>query len=523
MSFKEIKELRQVGKLDEALQMANQALETEPENIWNKRAAAWVYYDFLKQYAQLEFYELFKEYLIKIKELRLPQDENMVFDNCAYQIGKLVSKLTTANFKSSSAEISLVDLLGGIQKKKTEIFQIISHFAFSKPSAGYSFIYKAFHKEYEKWSDYKQFAEWWDFKNFTNEDYLPEVYNGRKLMAIVEQAYVAYAKTLCESKNDVKYDVERFLPELHKLNEKHPEYNYPAYYEAKLLLQLGDKENTLSAFLPFAKQKKNDFWVWGLMAEIFQNDKELHFACFCKALSLKTQEDFLIKIREQFAAILIDRKMYNEAKFEINLVAKTRLAQGWRVTEALNNWMNQEWYKTAVEPKTNHELYIKYISQAEDILIKDIQEEFIAVEFINHDKGILNFIKDKNKNGFFKYTGYINNPKIGDVYAVKFDSKSQDKFYKILSAKKTNSDVKCEAIKDFKGSIRMNPSSGFGFVDDVYIDEKSLKEKSIINSQTIQGKAIMSFNKKKNEWGWKSFQISDSDIFYSTENSKYKP
>ena len=49
MSFKEIKELRQAGKLDEALQMANQALETEPENIWNKRAAAWVYYDFLKQ------------------------------------------------------------------------------------------------------------------------------------------------------------------------------------------------------------------------------------------------------------------------------------------------------------------------------------------------------------------------------------------------------------------------------------------------------------------------------------------
>ena len=35
MSFKEIKELRQAGKLDEALQMANQALETEPENIWN--------------------------------------------------------------------------------------------------------------------------------------------------------------------------------------------------------------------------------------------------------------------------------------------------------------------------------------------------------------------------------------------------------------------------------------------------------------------------------------------------------
>jgi len=53
MSFKEINELRQAGKLDEALQMANQALETEPENIWNKRAAAWVYYDYIKKMLNL--------------------------------------------------------------------------------------------------------------------------------------------------------------------------------------------------------------------------------------------------------------------------------------------------------------------------------------------------------------------------------------------------------------------------------------------------------------------------------------
>ena len=40
MSFKEIKELRQAGKFEEALQMAHLALEVEPDNIWNKRAAA---------------------------------------------------------------------------------------------------------------------------------------------------------------------------------------------------------------------------------------------------------------------------------------------------------------------------------------------------------------------------------------------------------------------------------------------------------------------------------------------------
>ena len=33
MSFKEIKELRQAGKLDEALQMANQALEADSVKV----------------------------------------------------------------------------------------------------------------------------------------------------------------------------------------------------------------------------------------------------------------------------------------------------------------------------------------------------------------------------------------------------------------------------------------------------------------------------------------------------------
>jgi tetratricopeptide (TPR) repeat protein len=78
MSFKEIKELRQAGKLEEALQMANQALEAEPDNIWNKRAAAWVYYDYLKKYSQPETFDLFKENLIKLKGLQLPEDEKMV-------------------------------------------------------------------------------------------------------------------------------------------------------------------------------------------------------------------------------------------------------------------------------------------------------------------------------------------------------------------------------------------------------------------------------------------------------------
>ena len=48
MSFKEINDLRKAGNLDDALQMVNRDLESEPDSIWIKRAASWVYYAYIK-------------------------------------------------------------------------------------------------------------------------------------------------------------------------------------------------------------------------------------------------------------------------------------------------------------------------------------------------------------------------------------------------------------------------------------------------------------------------------------------
>ena len=135
MSFKEIKELRQAGKLEDALQMANQAIEAEPDNIWNKRAIAWVYYEFLKKNSQPATFEIFKENLIKIKELQLPEDELMVFDNCAWQIGSIIFSLQ----KSEPVDYAKIN----------QLFDIIRDFHFSKPSESYSFVYKDFHKGYQ--------------------------------------------------------------------------------------------------------------------------------------------------------------------------------------------------------------------------------------------------------------------------------------------------------------------------------------------------------------------------------------
>jgi hypothetical protein len=498
MSFKEIKELRQAGKLDEALQMANQALEVEPENIWNKRAAAWVYYDYLKKYAQPESFDLFKENSIKIKDLQLPEDEKMVFDNCAWQIGSLVFSLQ----KTEQVDFGKIN----------ELFELVRTFHFTKPSEAYSFIYKAFHKGYQNWSGYLTFADWWNFENLRSEDYIKEDFNGKKMMSIAEQAYIAYAKKLLEGtpldpfgqqKVIDKDKIQSFLPKLDYLIEKHPDYQYPPYFKAKLLLALGNDGNVLSAFLPFAKQKRNDFWVWELMAEIFLEDQEIQFACYCKALSLKTPEDFLIKLRQSFAEMLIQKRMFTEAKTEIQKVVSTREKHQWKIPNQIMQWTEMEWYKSANSKRDNSDLYLSHLKQAEELLFQDIPEELIVVEFVNENKSMLSFVKDKQKHGFFNYSGKLIKPQIGDLLKVRFSGAGQDGFYKVLRAEKAASNYETDALKEFEGTITINENGKFGFVEDIFIEPTIITKLNLKNNQKVKGTAILSFNKKKEQWGWK--------------------
>ena len=502
MSFKEIKELRQAGKLDEALEMANQALELDFENIWNKRAAAWVYYDYLKKYAQPEQYEAFKGYLIKISDLQLPEDEKMVFDNCAWQIGSLVFSL------QKTEQVDFV--------KINELFDLTRTFHFTKPSEAYSFIYKAFHKGYQNWSGYLTFADWWNFDSLRSEDYIKEDFNGKKMMSIAEQAYIAYAKKLLEGtpldpfgqqKVIDKDKIQSFLPKLDYLIEKHPDYQYPPYFKAKLLLALGNDGNVLSAFLPFAKQKRNDFWVWELMAEIFLENKDIQFACYCKALSLKTPEDFLIKLRQSFAEILIQKSMFNEAKTEIQKVISTREKHQWKIPNQIMLWTEMEWYKSAISKKDNTDLYLKYLKKAEELLFQDIPEEVVVVEFVNENKNMLSFVKDKQKHGFFNYAGKLIKPQIGDLLKVRFNRAGQDGFYKVLSAEKADPNLTADSKKSFEGEIKINEEGKFGFVDDVFVEPSIVSKLNLQNSQNVCGRAILSFNKKKGQWGWKAFDL----------------
>lgn len=351
-----------------------------------------------------------------------------------------------------------------------------------------------------------------------DKDFQEEEFNNRKRSSLAEKVYSAFSKKLIEGEAVDAYGTNRevdknkinsFLPILDNIIEKYPDYKYLPYYKAQMLLAIGDKESGLDAFLPFAKQKQNDFWVWGLMAEIFEDDKDLQFACYCKALSLRTPNDFLIKTRQAFVKPLIERELYTEAKAEIKNIINVRKSKEWKIPNEIVQWTESNWYTEANEISNNKSLYEKHKRKAEELLYSDIPEQFIVVEFVNYNKNMLSFVKDKTLNGFFNYEGLINNPKIGDVLKVRVDAVGNEGFHRALTLDVVDKslDVDIPSLKEVSGVIRIPENKSFGFIDGIFIPPNLVKSSNLVSGQEVAAKAILSFNKSKNEWSWKGIEI----------------
>ena len=501
MPAKEIKELRLAGKLDEALSLAKIELEADPANVWSKRNISWVYYEYLKKNNTTEHFEDFIFWLNEIKNLELTHEEKMLFDQLCWQIGKLAFSFEKNNIQD--------------QYKGIRLFEAIQSFHFPKPTEGYSFLFKALHKILKDTNSYIQFADWWDFKNLRSEDFQKEkMQNGKEVMAIAEQAYIAYAKNLLPKRTQQgeiifsKERAEEFLPVISEIVETYPQFQYPAYFTAKLLLALGDKDNMLASLLPFAKKKRNDFWVWEILAEAFSNEPEKVFACYCKALSCKSPAEMLVGLRQKMANILIARNCFNEARTEIDLLVQTKTGQGHRIPPEVTNWQSMDWYKTAVGSKSNFGFYKGFLAIAEALLFSDVPEESVIVEFVNSDKKMLNFIASDSKFGFFKYDRFFSDVKVGDTLKVRFQGGSNEGMHQLYTAVKFKDDAfKIQFMKDLSGVVKIPTGKSFGFIGDVFVHPSLIAKYKLNDGMQFTGKAIKSYNQEKKLWGWKIIEV----------------
>ena len=495
MPAKEIKELRQSGKLDEAYIMAKNELDADTDNIWCKRNISWVLYAQLDKCA--ENTDAFIDKMNEVKALNLPETEDLFYENISIVIAKAARKICSQQTINVSALFKLFDEIKTVPVRKV--------------TKWYSVLFKAFHKGMKETNRYIEFADWWGFNNFTQEDFVKEsLPNGKPIMSLAEQAYIAYAKHLLPVHTQYgetifdKEKVHEFLPILTEIVEKYPDFQYPAYFNAKLLLALGDSKDGLSSLLPFAKRKKNDFWVWDVFADAFATEPETVFSCYCRALVCNSPEEMLVNVRQKLAKLLIGKKQYNEAKTEIELLIKARTEHSYKISNEIIEWQNQDWYKNAKYYKSNAELYKQYAPIAEGILYSDNPEELIFVEFVNTDRKILNFIGSGMKYGFLKYERLIKEIKVGDILKVRIQGGTIGGAYQLYTAVRVNDEeFKKQFIKDIEGIVRIKQGNSFGFIDDVFIHPSVIAKLKLTDGMSIKGKAVRTYNSDKKQWGWK--------------------
>ena len=492
----EITKLRKGGKLDEAYNLAKKSLVNK-DDLYIKRALAWVLYGYLKQDISKQNTSDFIKHLTEISSLEFSKPEYMLNDSCAWQIGKLIFAL------KRHKQIDWTAI--------SQTYELSTKLHYSKPSEAYSFIFKAFHKGYSYWNKYQEFADWWNFENFMLEDFnKTEIENQKPIMSIAEQAYIAYSKSLLAGKNILaqKNKIKAFIEKLDELAIKYPEYKYTSYYKAKLLLAIGDGEDVLSEYLPFARKNASQFWVWSVLAETLKN-KEDKIACLCKALTLVSPPEYLINIRQNLSILLIQKQLYAEAKTEILHVIDARETQGWKIPTQIKNWENTEWYKNATAHSDNKKLYAVHKNRAENLLYIDLIEEQALVYYVNTKQSIVSFIISKQNYGAFKYQDFLENPKVGDMIAIRLGNRRQNNFYKVFTANKSELKIPTKLCRKAHGKLILKQGNSFGFVNDIFVNPELIDKHKLSNGFEVNGLAVLSFNTKKNDFGWKMLQIDN--------------
>lgn len=332
---KQVTELRKSGRLQEALETGIQALNGNPDDLWLKRAIAWVYYDYIKEdAAQLE---------------RLIQQPRSNSD-----IAQLVDQL----YKQSGAYAKL---------------------KLDRPDMAYSNITRVLTSVGSKLGFYLGWLQWGGLAGFSDEDRTPYITEkGSSSSLISKVAREAVAWRLLPENNKDKFDVfinALLESALSNPNELEENKIWIRRDRAKYQLLLGNIEAARIEMKSFLREKSREFWVWADLAEIERDSSELAIACLCQALLCKTQEKFTGRIHLNLAELLLEKGDTSSAIREYLIVAEIYEREGWKFPEDLELALQAPWFDSSIANTNQQALYQEHAHKAQRLSYENLREE----------------------------------------------------------------------------------------------------------------------------------------------------
>lgn len=500
----DIQSTRKAGQLAKALRMVEENLAHSPEDLESLREFCWVQYGFLKDAIARNDLATFHRHLDAILNSALDTaKEDILGNSIAYQIHYLT--------KSWDLE--------RMANEAVLLLEKIRNFAlcWDEEAIAAVLMLRLALKVQRRYPQLLEFLDWWDLSRMPTKEYrefVPE--RGRPIMSLAEQAHIAYAKALLNGQRynhgESQRKIETYLPQLAQLITDHPEYKYPPYQRAKLLIAIGQAEEALADMWQFVKRNQRLYWPWATLGRIYQElgQGEQARICLGKAVTLENDETFLVRVRPQLAELLLEVGNQPAAKREALIALDTLGAQGFKVPPQLSHLQNASWFSATEPTLNNNSLYQDFVRQADALLIADLPQKIGVVTGVDANSGRVFVMVSKDKTGSFK-TQKSKQWELGQAVALRMEEQQgrEGTYYRVATYASTEEQPPTTLCRQFEGTLNQPEGKDFGFVGrgEKGIFVPAFLMRGLSNGLPVQGRAILSYNNKRECWGWKAVTI----------------
>ncbi len=464
-----ITELRKAGKLDEAFKLAEKAIKENPKDPKIQTAYGWVLYEQLKGLA---------EFAKENEQLK----------------GEDSRRLTV--LLRQYAKLDRVE----------------------KPGMLHSNILNQVLKLSSGWSEFLSFARWWGEGLFRDEDREPQFWQGKKYPSLESKYYLAVAKELDHEDHTISAEIRSWAEQTLKHGlEKYPDDIWLLYHTGQVLAKKGDNAVARKCLAPVLREKKGEGWAWAALGRTFVGeDPEKALLCLFYALELDKgkKELMTLGIRRELVNILVRLKRYEEAAPQCKAICTILEKNGYTLNKAPEkDCLKTDWYRKFKDLDTGRiarDLRSDAFKILQELDPKTFVEKIGVLENHNLEKSLA-FVAFAPREGTpLKYKQFpaIRGAAPGTMWLIKMEEGAYAEEIKPVEQK-----VIPGFFESFAGELQIPPNRPFAFVQDrkgnqIFVPEEAYRSLGqVVEGQLCSGKAIKTWNKKKEELGWKALEI----------------
>ena len=325
----------------------------------------------------------------------------------------------------------------------------------------------------------RDFIRMWGLENLRGDDWKQFTTDkGLTLPSTVEQLISVYAK---EIKTDEVMPSEEFSTLLDKALDVFKNNQNLPYYKATILIAQGRKAEAVGYYKKLITSNPSKFYLWDQLAELV-DDENVAIALRCKAVSLGTDDEYIVNVRLRLANQFAAKGMLPNAKYELEKHRGAYESQGWRLKQTYFDVANL--IPANVEAADNRSIYKKYFPYAEEFIYSALPSSIAVKE---REK----MVNDMHKPGkrFVVWTLRIDARTITLKKPEKLGLDRRTPNGKLLEIKEMNGKVvwakpfdgpfECQWIKTVTGIVSKRCDrigNEYAIVDDTYVGANLLKD-----------------------------------------------